>query len=169
MSTVLHDKQSCETHNGPVPTKADRRRTPTRTAAAEPPAAEAWRLLFKQFFARKDMFLAVAESCGLRPGDVRLLLMLEAPRPMRDVARLMTCDPSTLTGMVDRLEGVGYVERRPDAGDRRVKIVALTDSGALAREEVVAKLQATPEQLLRLSVADQRTLRDLVRKAFAPE
>jgi DNA-binding MarR family transcriptional regulator len=153
-------------HNLGVPTKTA---PPTaRSTTAEPPASEAWRLLFGLFFARKDMFVSIAESAGLRPGDVRALLMLDEPRPMRDVARQMTCDPSTVTGMVDRLENTGYVERRPDAGDRRIKMVALTDDGRVARKQIMAKLQATPDELLRLSVDEQRTLRDLVRKALAP-
>lgn len=154
-------------HNRHVPTKtapSTRRRT-----TPEPPAAEAWRLLFGLFFARKDMFVSIAESVGLRPGDVRALLMLDEPRPMRDVARLMTCDPSTVTGMVDRLEHIGYVERRPELVDRRIKMVALTREGRVARDQIMAKLQVTPDELLRLNLAEQRTLRDLVRKALSPD
>lgn len=158
-----------------MPTKSARRRTATTSvvppaagaAAAASPAAEAWSLLFGLFFAHKDVFIAVSESLGMRPSEVRALLSLEHPLPMREVAGRMACDPSTLTGVVDRLEGEGYVERRPDGGDRRVKLLALTRSGDAARQQILARLHLPPDELLRLSVAEQRTLRDLVRKAVA--
>lgn len=37
--------------------------------------------------------------------------------------------PTTLTSVLDRLEGRGHVTRRPHAGDRRAVVIALTSSG----------------------------------------
>jgi DNA-binding MarR family transcriptional regulator len=39
---------------------------------------------------------------------------------MKQIAGRMHCDASNLTGIVDRLEGRGLVERRVRADDRRV-------------------------------------------------
>ncbi len=52
---------------------------------------------------------------------------------MRKLAQKLKCEPSNVTGIVDRLEAWGLVERRPDPGDRRVKVAAATDEGRRVR------------------------------------
>ena len=81
------------------------------------------------------------------------------------MARWLTCDASNVTGIVDRLEARGLVERRPDPGDRRVKMLALTDEGVALRDEIVRRLAMPPEPLAALPRADQRALRDILRLA----
>ncbi|MFC7467925.1 MarR family winged helix-turn-helix transcriptional regulator [Actinomadura keratinilytica] len=56
------------------------------------------------------------------------LLSIEA-MPMRQIARRLKCEPSNVTGIVDRLALRGLVERRADPGDRRIKVAALTAEG----------------------------------------
>jgi MarR family transcriptional regulator for hemolysin len=46
-----------------------------------------------------------------------------------DLARLMEVGKVTVGGLIDRLEASGHVERRPDATDRRVKRVFITEKG----------------------------------------
>jgi DNA-binding MarR family transcriptional regulator len=42
----------------------------------------------------------------------------------------LAIDSATITGVIDRLEGAGLIERRPDGGgDRRIHRVVLTDKG----------------------------------------
>jgi DNA-binding MarR family transcriptional regulator len=73
----------------------------------------------------------VAEEEGLSVAQVDVLRRLrQGPSPMRRLAVQMNCEASNLTGLVDRLEARGLVERQPYPEDRRVKCVALTDSGA---------------------------------------
>jgi DNA-binding MarR family transcriptional regulator len=72
-----------------------------------------------------------------------------------------------VTWITDRLEERGYVERLADPRDRRVKLLALTDEGRRVRDEIRARLAIPPEALQRLSRAEQRALRDLLRKALA--
>ncbi len=55
------------------------------------------------------------------------LLSLE-PLPMRKIAVRLKCEPSNVTGIIDRLETRGLVERRPDPADRRVKLAAATET-----------------------------------------
>jgi DNA-binding MarR family transcriptional regulator len=47
-----------------------------------------------------------------------------------------------------------------------VKLLALTDEGRRVREEIRRRLAVPPEPLTRLSRAEQRELRDLLRKAL---
>ena len=75
----------------------------------------------------------------------------------------MMLSKAPVTGLVDRLERAGLVERRPDENDRRVSRVVITPAGAKlwhsaretlqddAREDMLDSLdQGQQEQLLRL-------------------
>jgi MarR family transcriptional regulator, organic hydroperoxide resistance regulator len=83
---------------------------------------------------------AVAEAHGLTPPQLFLLRNLRAPRPMHEVAAELCCDPSNVTGLIDRLEARGLVERIPGSVDRRVKMLSLTHEGKLLRRRVEADL-----------------------------
>lgn len=54
---------------------------------------------------------------------------------LSDLARGANMTPQSMGEIVDELEELGYVERRPDPSDRRAKLVTLT---ALGRECVAA-------------------------------
>jgi DNA-binding MarR family transcriptional regulator len=88
---------------------------------------------------------------------------------MSELADALYCHASNVTGIVDRLESRGLVERRPGAGDRRVRTLVLTTEGAEVRAQVVALLSEPPEAIARLPEADQRALRDILRLALAEE
>ena len=87
--------------------------------------------------------------------------------PMSELAGSLRCDTSNVTGIVDRLEQRGLVERRNDASDRRVRLLELTERGAELGREVGRRMRRPPAELTRLSVADQRALRDILRRGFA--
>jgi DNA-binding MarR family transcriptional regulator len=86
---------------------------------------------------------------------------------MRRLALVMRCDPSNVTGLADRLEERGLVERRDDPSDRRVKGLALTPKGGRVRDDFMARLMDPPEEIASLPAEDQRALRDALRKALA--
>jgi DNA-binding MarR family transcriptional regulator len=131
-------------------------------------ATEAWSLLVEFWQGQRRRWPQAAAAVGLRSGQAQLLRLLdpEAPKPMRHLARAMRCDPSNVTGLADRLEERGLVERRLDPKDRRVKALALTPAGARLREEFVARLMDPPEEIASLPAADQRALRDALRRAL---
>ncbi|WP_030545448.1 MarR family winged helix-turn-helix transcriptional regulator [Streptomyces albus] len=96
------------------------------------------------------------------------LLSLE-PLPMRRIAQRLKCEPSNVTGIVDRLEARGLVERRPDPDDRRVKLAATTAEGRATARRLRDSLDFAREPLAALT-ADQRTLlRDLLRRMLGVE
>jgi DNA-binding MarR family transcriptional regulator len=133
------------------------------------PAAEAWSLITELFQAHaRPRWQAVAGELGLSPPQAMALLRLDpdAGMPMRRLACALHCDSSNVTGIVDRLEDRGLVERRPDATDRRVKLLLLTGSGADLRALLVRRLADPPAPLRRLSAGDQRVLRDIMRRAL---
>jgi MarR family transcriptional regulator, organic hydroperoxide resistance regulator len=72
---------------------------------------------------------------------------------------------STVTGIVDRMEAAGLVERVRSEEDRRVWIIRLSASG----KKVAERAKVSPWDLLRdalaeLSVTDQEKLTSLMRK-----
>lgn len=93
--------------------------------------------------------------------------MLAEPQPMGALAVVMHCDNSNVTGIVDRLEERRLVERRPDPGDRRVKLIAATAEGAKLRERLNRELARPPEALLKLSEEDRAALREILARALA--
>jgi DNA-binding MarR family transcriptional regulator len=48
---------------------------------------------------------------------------------LTDLARVAQMSPQAMGELVDELEGLGYVERRPDPSDRRAKLIVLTPAG----------------------------------------
>jgi DNA-binding MarR family transcriptional regulator len=83
---------------------------------------------------------AVAEAHGLTPQQLFLLRTLETPRPMHELAAQLCCDPSNVTGLIDRLEARRLVERTPDVADRRVKMLSLTGEGKALRRKIEGDL-----------------------------
>ncbi len=129
---------------------------------------EAWALLGQLTLNQRNRFMAAVAEFELSPMQAHALKMLdpEHPLPMSDLASQLHCDASNVTGIVDRLESRGLVERRPDAADRRVKALALTGEGLAMRQHVVERLAEPPEAIKRLSSEDQRLLRDVLRRAL---
>src|SRR3954462_15958467 len=133
-----------------------------------PPAEEAWELLMELFGEDRPRMLDIQAEYGLKPPQFFALNALDEPVPMSNIANMLRCDRSAVTWITDRLEELGYVERRSEPRDRRVKLLALTDEGRRVREEIRARLSTPPAALARLTSAEQRTLRDLLRKALQP-
>ena len=107
----------------------------------------------------------LAARRGLTAPQADLLWQIEPdhPLPMRSAADRISCDPSNVTFLADRLEERGLVERRANPVDRRVKLLALTDEGLQVREELLAEVVAA-SPFGALSATDLATLRRLLQK-----
>jgi DNA-binding MarR family transcriptional regulator len=78
------------------------------------------------------------DDLGLTHGEVNALAQLE-PGAVCTVAELQAATgqrASTLTGVLDRLEGRGLVDRQLNPRDRRSFTVSLTDGGVAAAARV---------------------------------
>jgi DNA-binding MarR family transcriptional regulator len=73
----------------------------------------------------------VSSSFGITGPQLWALKIVSqhAGLPLGDLSRKMYLHPSTVTGVVDRLEDKGYVVRDRDSVDRRVVRVKLTPAG----------------------------------------
>ena len=140
------------------------------TTSAPTAASEAWSLIAQLFTSQRTRFLAIASEFELAPAQLMALKALDPddPVPMRDLAEALACDNSNVTGIIDRLEDRGLVERRPSPADRRVKMLVVTEAGVDVRRRVKDRMEEAPEPLKRLTSEEQVVLRDLMRKALAP-
>lgn len=84
----------------------------------------------------QDVVSLVADRYELTPQQVGLLRVLDTPMSMRVFAEDLSCDPSNVTGLVDRAERLGLVERVSDPLDRRVRMLTLTAKGRKIRSRV---------------------------------
>jgi DNA-binding MarR family transcriptional regulator len=98
-----------------------------------------------------------------------LALLARESTPMRQVARKLKCEPSNVTGIVDRLESRGLVVRRSDPADRRVKLAAATDEGVDMAERLRAALDFAREPLAGLTPVERTVLRDLLQRMLGED
>jgi len=140
----------------------------TTTARAKlTPAHEAQKLFFEIGMSQRMLAGAALRELGLSFSQAHALRMLDSkqPMPMSALAERLFCDASNVTGLVDRLEGRGLVERQPTEGDRRVKGLTLTPAGVELRERALEIMSEPPAALAALSDDDQRKLRDILARA----
>ena len=105
---------------------------------------------------------AAAAQHGLTPQQAKALLALDEALPMRRVAERLGAEPSNITGIVDRLQARGLVERQADPTDRRIKLIATTDAGKSVAADLRGRLRFASDPLVALTEAQRRTLRDLL-------
>lgn len=124
---------------------------------------EAWGLLSSLVY--PPPFAAIARELDLRPAAFGTLRMLGQPRTMSEVANALQCDNSNVTGIVDSLEQKGLARRRPSEEDRRVKLIELTPEGRRVHARLSKAFATPPGWVDALPEEDQRTLRDILRRA----
>jgi DNA-binding MarR family transcriptional regulator len=129
------------------------------------------RLLFQSTFVFWGHFVARAAELGLTPAQAHALMVLQPDRTltMRELAAGLDCDPSTVTGLADRLEAHGLVDRQAIPGDRRVKALALTSDGVERRSQVLERLARAPESVTALEPRALEQLADGLERVLAAE
>ena len=133
------------------------------------PARAIWELLIELSMSRvRQRLLHTITELGLSFPQAHALKVLRPghPIPMRELAGGLHCDPSNITGIVDRLGDRGLVERGSAPGDRRVRTLMLTEEGTALRMRLLDRLSEPPPGLGKLSVDEQRQLRDLLRRSL---
>ena len=133
---------------------------------SRPDPSRAWQLLVKFFFAQREHLPAPGEEFDLSPVQCHVLHLIEPARPvpMGRLAETLGCDASNVTGLVDRLEGRGLVQRCSSSQDRRIKVIQLTPAGSRLRGQLLRHVTGGARPLSRLSPADQRALVRILEK-----
>jgi DNA-binding MarR family transcriptional regulator len=115
-----------------------------------------------------DRFVTSYESAaaaqGLTTVQAKVLAALGEPLPMHRIAEKLKSERSNVTGIIDRLEARGLVERRPDERDRRIKNIVATPAGAVLARNFRRALGFAADPLAGLEPAERVQLRDLLRR-----
>ncbi|MCB9600517.1 MAG: MarR family transcriptional regulator [Sandaracinus sp.] len=109
----------------------------------------------------------LARQHGLTGPQVTAIKVLEnfGALSLTDLSARMSATNSTMTGIADRMERDGLVERTRSETDRRVVQIALTEKGRqLAAQIPIASMALFAEALRSLDERDRRDLTRILRK-----
>ena len=128
-----------------------------------------WECLFDLLMSQRARVPAIAAEFELSPVQAYVLRLIEPGEgvPMGRLARGLACDASNVTGIVDRLEARGLIERRPGAGDRRVKVLVVTREGERLRATMLAAHGRAARGSRGFRPTDQRTLARILQQMAA--
>lgn len=138
--------------------------------AGEPDLARrAWHLLAEVALALRATWIDIAAEFDLTPAQALALKRLEpnTPLPMNTLAEAMLCDASNVTGIVDKLEARGLIERRAIEHDRRVKMLVVTKRGEDLRRRFLQRSSQPPPVIAALASDDQRQLSEILERLLA--
>jgi DNA-binding MarR family transcriptional regulator len=107
----------------------------------------------------------LADDCTMPRFDLLANLARDDGQTLAALSRRMLVTAGNLTGLVDRAERDGVVERRPDPNDKRLSRVYLTPRGrGLVRALLPTHANHVSELLRALDVEERRELRRLLGK-----
>lgn len=113
---------------------------------------------------------ATLDRLGLRSRHLVALTLLRehAPATQQSLASSLAIDRTNLVGLLNELEGDGYVERRRSAEDRRRHIVELTPAGQRALAAAERAIDDAEAELFHgLDAQERATLHALLLRAAA--
>ena len=111
--------------------------------------------------------LPVLKAHGLSMWGYSVLLALDdSPvRTQATLAEAIGADKTRIIPTLDELQDRGYIERRPDPDDRRVRLLAITESGRVVKDAAQADIQRGEENWLgTLSANDRRVFLRVLRQ-----
>lgn len=123
----------------------------------------------------RDMIAAeapVLAAHGLSMWGYIVLSALDrsAIRSQAALAEAIGADKTRIIPTLDDLQDRGYIERRPDPDDRRVRLLALTEAGRAAKDGAQEDIQRGEERWLgKLSADDRRHFLRVLRQLSAAD
>ncbi len=109
---------------------------------------------------KADMEEALQAATGLLLADNEALLNLSIhPMRMSEIADKLVLSRGGTTKVIDRLEELGHVTRRPDPDDRRATLVEITDSGRQAQAEAKVVIDGRLEEMWSQHISDEEAER----------
>jgi DNA-binding MarR family transcriptional regulator len=104
------------------------------------PAMMPWALVSEVYWMSWKLLERRIYHLGVSASQARVLVVLmfsSEPIKPSAVATLLFQETQSITGILHRIEGRGWVQRQPDPDDRRAVGLELTPSGRKIAEEVV--------------------------------
>ncbi|MBR7673415.1 MarR family winged helix-turn-helix transcriptional regulator [Streptomyces daliensis] len=128
-------------------------------------------LLYRLGLRSGQLFNATLQESGLRLRHYAVLRYLATVEGalQRELSTRLGYDPSAIVGLVDDLERLQLVERRPAPADRRSRVVVLTEAGsAFLRDMDAASLRVSDDLLAPLGPAERELLHGLLLRVAEP-
>ena len=112
----------------------------------------------------------VLDAHGLSMWGYVVLLALDrsSMRTQAALAAAIGADKTRIIRTLDDLQDDGYIERRPDPDDRRVRLLAITEAGRRVKDAVQKEIQRGEERWLGELTADERRMFLGVLQRLAP-
>ncbi|MFE7511141.1 MarR family winged helix-turn-helix transcriptional regulator [Streptomyces sp. NPDC057540] len=107
---------------------------------------------------RTRMAAALAEIGLTARMHCVLVHALEEERTQAQLAEIGDMDKTTMVVTVDALEKAGLAERRPSTTDRRARIIAVTEAGAVVARQSQAIVDGVHEGALAALPDEERTV-----------
>jgi len=104
---------------------------------------------------------------GVTPVQAKVLAFLrELDNPTSaELGEVVSLDSATLTGILDRLENMGLLNRKPHTVDRRAIIIALSQQGQALAENLFEKIAPANAAFLKdLSREEAMMLRGILKR-----
>jgi DNA-binding MarR family transcriptional regulator len=134
-----------------------------------PDADQVW-LLMSDLVLDHDRRREVSDALGISFGRARAIRRLaRQPMSMGELAAALGIDPPNATVLVDDLESLGLVRRRPHPTDRRAKVVEATRKGKDMASHADAILAKPPPALGALGTDDLEALRRILESVRAEQ
>ena len=130
-------------------------------------ATHLWLILWRAHDALREHAERHVESLGLGFSDFGAMeyLFHKGPAPVNTIGAKIRLTSGSITAAVDRLEKKGLVERRSDPGDRRARVVHLTEAGRKIIGCAFAGHEAAMERAARgLSAEERERAAELLKK-----
>jgi DNA-binding MarR family transcriptional regulator len=128
-------------------------------------AREAWTIM-SDLVLDHERRREVSDALGLSFARIRAVRRVaKRPMSMKELATALDVDPPNATALVDDLESLALVRRRPHPADRRAKLVEATPKGKQAARKADEILLTPPPGLTALSADELEALRRLLRRA----
>ena len=111
--------------------------------------------------------LAGAAVEAVKPAYLGVLLSLWQTDDAQttELGRRAGLEPSTMTGLLDRMERDGLIQRRADPEDRRAQRITLTEYGRKAKAPVMRVVDATLARMTQgFSRAELSQLKELLQR-----
>ncbi|MBM7389408.1 MarR family winged helix-turn-helix transcriptional regulator [Clavibacter phaseoli] len=107
------------------------------------------------------VYRPILEPLGLTHTQYLVMLALweRDDRSVSDLGSTLQLEPATLTPLLKRLQGAGFVDRARSTVDERVVVVSLTDAGRDLRERAV-DVPAQAAARTGMTIAELEALRD---------
>jgi len=98
--------------------------------------------------ALNDSYTDASRQLGLTPQQAELLWAALSPRPVGDLARVLHCDRSNVSRLVDRAAARGLLVRRGQLGDGRLSMIELSPEGRRLAQRFISRLESLTRPLL---------------------